>query len=97
IVVEPEDRIALFRAPLVVAEDHHRDAGIFLAPDRAHLAHGDSEGAVADKADAGNVRVADLGTDDHREAVAARPEQSGREIFPSLIARRVHAADAARV
>src|SRR5262245_39716608 len=33
IVVEPEDRIAFFRAPLIVAEDHHRDAGIFLTPD----------------------------------------------------------------
>src|SRR6185369_9362741 len=85
IIVEPENRIALFRAPLIVAEDHHRDAGIFLAPDRAHLAHRDPKGAVAGKAYAGNVGIADLGADDRGKAVAAWAEQPGRQIFPSLV------------
>src|SRR6185295_14254682 len=72
VVVVPQDRIALFRAPLVVAEDDHGDARPFLAADRTHLAHRDAEGAVARKSYAGCVGVADLGADDRREAIAAR-------------------------
>src|SRR5581483_5194381 len=93
----PEDRVALLSAPLIVAEQNHGDAWIFLAADRAHLAHGDAEGAVAGETDAGRVRVADLGTDDRREAVAARAEQAGGEIFPSLLEGRIGIADGAVV
>src|SRR4029079_12637565 len=93
IVVEPEDRIALFRTPLIVAENYHRDAGILLAPDRAHLAHRDSEGAIAGKADHGNIRISDLGADDRGEAVAARPNTYGRKILPPLVEGRVGVAD----
>src|SRR6516164_8580583 len=85
IVVEPENGIALFGTPLVVAEYDHGDAGPPLAPDRAHLAHGNSESSVAGKADARRARIADLGADDRREAIAARTEQAGGQIFTWLI------------
>ena len=84
IVVEPEDRVAFFGAPLIIAEHNHGDARPFLAADRAHLVHGNSERAVAGKADTGRIRVADLGADDGRKTVAARPEKAGRQVFPAL-------------
>src|SRR5581483_2408965 len=97
VVVVPEDRVALLRAPLIVAEHHHGDAGIFLAADRAHLAHGDADGAVAGKPDDRRVRIADLGADDRREAGAGRTEQAGRQIFAGLLERRIGVADGAVV
>src|SRR5581483_2142778 len=53
IVGIPEDRVALLRTPLIVAEDHHGDPRPLLAADRAHLAHGNTERAIAGEADAG--------------------------------------------
>ena len=43
------------------------------------------------------VRIADLGADDRRESVAARTEQSRRQIFPSLLEGRIGVADGAIV
>src|SRR5262249_15636393 len=60
IVVVPEDRIAFFRAPLVIAEHDHGDARPFPAANRAHLVHRNAERAVTGKADTGRVRIADL-------------------------------------
>ena len=97
IVVVPEDRIALFGAPLVVAEDDHGDARPFLAADRAHLVHGNAERAVTGEADARRIRIADLGADDRRETVAARPEQAGRQVFAALLEGRIGIADGAVV
>src|SRR6476620_10770223 len=89
IVVVPEDRIALFRAPLVVAEDDHGDAGPFLAADRTHFVHGNAERAVTGKADAWRIGIADFGADDRRETVAAGSEQARRQVFPSFVERRI--------
>ncbi len=97
VVVVPEDGIALLGTPLVVAEDAHGDARPLLAADRAHLAHGDAEGAVACEAHARGVGVADLGADDRGEAVAARTEQAGREVFAAHLEGRVGIADRAVV
>src|ERR1700728_5027072 len=97
VVVEPEDRIALLGAPLIIAEHDHGDAGPLFAADRAHLVHGNAEGAVAGKADARRIRIADLGADDRREAVAAGPEQTRRQIFAALLEGRIGVADSAIV
>src|SRR6478735_2144037 len=97
VVVIPEDGVALFSAPLVVAENHHRDARPFLAADRAHLVHGNPERAVAGKTYARRIGVADLGADDRGKAVAARPKQAGGQIFPAFIEGRIGVADGAVV
>src|SRR5271168_3822065 len=47
VVVIPKDRIALFGAPLVVAENGHGDSRPLLASDRAHFVHRNAEGAVS--------------------------------------------------
>src|SRR5262249_19582123 len=97
VVVEPQDRIALLGAPLVVAEYHHRDAGPLPASDGAHLAHGNSECAVASEADTGRIRIADLGADNGGEAIPTRPEQSRGQILPPRFERRIGVADGAIV
>src|SRR4029077_8086876 len=97
IVVVPEDRIALLGAPLVVAENDHRDAWPLFAADRAHLAHGNSECAIARKADTRRIRIANFGTDDRRKTVTAWPEQAGRQVFPGLVEHRIGIADRAVV
>src|SRR5204862_5389980 len=76
IVVEPKNRIAFFGTPLVVAEDDHGNARPLLAADRTHLVHGNSESAVAGKTDARRIPIADLGADDRRKAITARPEHA---------------------
>src|SRR5690606_10719772 len=93
VVVVPERRVALLRAPLIVAEDDHRDARPFLAADGAHLAHRDAEGAIAGEADDGRVRAADLSDDHRREAVSAGTEEARREILPALLESRIGVAD----
>src|SRR5260221_6081874 len=97
IVVVPKDRISLLRAPLIVAEGHHRDSRPLFATDRAHLAHGNSEGAVAGEADASDIRIAEFGAYDRGEPITARPEQARRQGFPALIEHRIRIADGAVV
>src|SRR5579885_320947 len=97
IVVVPENRMPLFRAPLIVAEDDHRNARPLLAADRAHFVHGDAEGTVAREADARHVGVADLRANDRWKAVTAWAEQAGSEIFPAFLESRVSVADGAVV
>src|SRR5262249_20226346 len=97
IIVEPKDRIAFFRAPLIVAEYDHGYARLIFAANRAHLVHGNPERAIAGKADAGRIRVADLCTDDRREAIAAGAKQPRRQVFPASIEGRISVADRAVV
>ena len=95
IIIVPERRIALFRAPLVIAENHHRDRWPFLAADRAHLRHRDAERTITGKAYDRNIRIADFRADNRREPVTARPEQARCQIFPAFLEGRIRIADCA--
>ena len=98
IVVVPEGRIALFRAPLVVAEDHHGDAPAIPCGRSSVISLIEMPKAPSPaKPTHGRIRAADLGADDRREAVAAGPEQSGRQILPALLEGRIGIADGAVV
>ncbi len=92
VVVVPERRIALFRAPLVVPEDDHGDRRPFGPPDRGQFRAGDAEGAVAGKAHDRHVGAGDLGADDCRQPVAARPEKSRRQVFAPCLEARIGVA-----
>src|SRR6056297_1000745 len=97
IVVEPQGRVALFRAPLVVAEHDLGDAGPFAAPDRRQFVDRDAEGAVAGKAHHRHVGAADLGADDRRKAIAAGAKEARSEVFAALLEGRISVADGAVV
>ncbi len=64
IVVIPKRRVALFGAPLIVAEHHHGDGGPLLAADGGEFRHRDAEGAITREADDRHIGAADLGADD---------------------------------
>src|SRR6056297_2472905 len=76
IIVEPQSRVTLFSAPLVVTEDDLRDRRPLLATDGGQLVDGDAKGAVPGKAHDGHVRLADLGADDRRQAIATGAEEA---------------------
>ena len=56
IIVVPEDRVALLRAPLEVSENDHCDGRPVLAAHRRHFVHGNAKCAVAREADDGHIR-----------------------------------------
>src|SRR6266436_9579407 len=85
VVVVPGDRIALFRSPLIVAENDHRNSRPFLTADRTHLVHRNAECTIAGKTDAGRVRIADLRANDGWKAVTARAKQSRRQVLSSFL------------
>ena len=95
IVIIPECRIALFCAPLVIAENNHRYGGPFFAANRAHFRHRDAEGTITRKANDRNIGIADFRADDGGEALTAWPKQAGSEIFATLFKSRVGVADGA--
>src|SRR4029077_12918257 len=65
--------------------------------DRGHLVHRDAEGAIAGEADHRDVRVADLGANDRREAVATGAKQARGQVLPPAREHRVGIADGAVV
>ena len=97
IVIEPQGGVALLGAPLIVAEDDHGDRRPLVAADSRHFVHRDAEGAITGETDNRQVRTADLCTHDRRQAVAARAEQAGGQIFAAFLEGRVGVADGAVV
>mmetsp|Transcript_18601 Transcript_18601/g.47805 ORF Transcript_18601/g.47805 Transcript_18601/m.47805 type:complete len:442 (+) Transcript_18601:330-1655(+) len=102
VVRVPERRVALLGSPLVVAEHHHGDCGPLAAAARRQLVHGDAEGTITGEANHRHVRLANLGTQDRREAVAAWAEEPRREVLAALgegwvgVANRAVVADVCR-
>ena len=63
VILVPKGGITLFGAPLIIAEDDHRNSGPFFAADCGQLCHGDAERAVACKTDNRNIRTTNFCAD----------------------------------